>query len=169
MKGLQPRPQGLGTGVPNAQEGLGKNLMLGPSVIDQTIPGVRFGAMSFLNTDQFIYSTFFTRFGEQFGPRWSVYLRNYVSTLSNEQLMKLGAYDRTTQGEIVLDGEGNYMKTFIHHSSGDQGVDMAIVDALQDANSFPNPPKGLIEDDGYIHIHFKFTVLFQPRAGFGAN
>lgn len=169
LKGLEPKPQSQGIGLPNTQEGFGKNILLGPSSIDRVIPGVRFGSVSFLNTDQFLYSTFFNRIGEQFTPRWGHFLQQYVASLSNEQLAKLSAYDRTTVGEFVLDSEGNYMKTFIHHSCGDQGVDMAIVDALQAANSFPNPPKGLIEDDGYIHIHFRLTVLFQPRTGFGVN
>lgn len=169
MKGLQPKPQNQGLGPPGGQEGFGKNVMMGPSAIDEFIPGIRGGSMTVLNTDQFTYYTFYARLREQLYPRWVNLLRNYINSLSNDELARLSSTERYTQVEVVLDHDGTYLKGFIHHSSGDNGLDMAGIDAFQSAGSFPNPPKGLVEDDGFVHIHFGFVVLLQPRTGLGAN
>lgn len=169
MKGLQPRAQNQGLTPPGGEQNFTRNIHSGPSTIDEFIPGIRGGSLTVLNTDEFTYYTFYARMREQLYPRWVNLLRNYTNSLSNADLAKLASIDRYTQVEIVLDNDGTYLKGFIHHSSGDNGLDMAGIDAFQSAGAFPNPPKGLVEEDGYVHIHFGFVVLLQPRAGFGAN
>jgi protein TonB len=168
--GLQPKPQTLGSGgPPGATEGFGKNIVMGASSISQYIPGVKQGSFSALNTDQFTYYTFFERVNEQLRYRWVSLVRSYLNGLSEAELSRLTKTDKYFQVEVVLDADGKYMKGFIHHSSGDQPIDMTAIDAFQAAAPFPHPPKGLVEDDGYIHLHYNFLLMLQPRTGLGAN
>jgi hypothetical protein len=170
MAGLQPKPQTMGSGGPaGAQEGFGKNLVIGSSSIAQYLPGVREGAFTALNTDQFTYYTFFQRMNEQVRYRWVALVRSFLSSLSEPDLTRMSKSDKTFQIEIVLDQDGKYMKGFIHHSSGEHPIDMTAIDAFQAAAPFPNPPKGLVEDDGFIHLHYNFLLMLQPRTGLGAN
>jgi TonB C terminal len=170
MQGLQPKPQTLGSGgPPGATEGFGKNLVMGSSSIAQYIPGIKQGSFTALNTDQFTYYTFFERMNEQLRQRWVSLVRSYLNSLSESDLARQTKSDKYFQIEVVLDNDGKYMKGFIHHSSGEHPIDMTAIDAFQAAAPFPNPPKGLVEDDGFIHLHYNFLLMLQPRTGLGAN
>lgn len=168
LAGLQPKPRQMG-GVTGAQEGFGKNLVIGSSSLAEFIPGIKEGSFTALNTDQFTYYTFFERVNEQVRYRWVTFVRNYLGGLSDATLNQLAKYERVYQIEIVLSEDGHYLKGFIHHSSGDQALDMTAIDAFQGAAPFLNPPKGLVEDDGNIHLHYNFIVEFRPRTGLGSN
>ena len=168
LAGLKPKPTQVG-GMNGAQEGFGKNLVIGSSSLAEYIPGIKEGGFTALNTDQFTYYTFFERVNEQVRYRWVSFVRNYIASLSDSKLNELAKYQRVYQIEIVLSGEGQYLKGFIHHSSGDNALDITAIDAFQGAAPFLNPPKGLIEEDGNIHLHYSFIVEFRPRTGLGAN
>ena len=168
LTGLQPKPKQIG-GNSSAQEGFGKNLVIGSSSLAEYIPGIKEGGFTALNTDQFTYYTFFERVNEQVRYRWVSFVRSYLGGLSDAQMNQLAKYQRVYQIEIVLNGEGQYLKGFIHRTSGDNALDMTAIDAFQGAAPFLNPPKGLVEDDGNIHLHYSFIVEFRPRTGLGAN
>lgn len=168
LNGLQPKAHEVG-GINAAQEGFGKNLVIGSSSLAEYIPGIKEGGFTALNTDQFTYYTFFERVNEQVRYRWVSFVRNYIGGLSETALNQLATYQRAYQIEIVLSGDGHYLKGFIHRSSGDNALDMTAIDAFQGAAPFLNPPKGLVEDDGNIHLHYSFIVEFRPRTGLGAN
>lgn len=169
MAGLQPKPKQVsGMGGPG-EEGMGRNIVMGGSALAEYIPGVKEGGFTALNTDQFTYYTFFARINEQVRYRWVSLVRSYIGGLSETALNQLSQYQRVYQIEIVLSDTGQYMKGFIHHSSGEQALDMTAIDAFQAAAPFLNPPKGLVEDDGYIHLHYSFLIEFRPRNGLGSN
>lgn len=162
LKGLVPKPKQVGTnGV--GQEGFGKNIVMGASSLAEHIPGISEGAFTALNTDQFTYYTFFSRVNEQVRYRWITYVRNYLDSLSEPVLSQMARTPKSFQIEIVLNSEGHYLKSFIHHTSGESSLDMTAVDAFQNAAPFLNPPKGLVEDDNLIHLHYNFLIEFKPR------
>jgi hypothetical protein len=169
MAGLQPKPKQIGGAEPGAQEGFGKNLVIGSSSLAEYIPGIKTGGFTALNTDQFTYYTFFERINEQVRFRWVTLVRNYLGGLSDSQMNALAKYQRVFQIEIVLSDSGQYLKGFIHRTSGEQALDMTSIDAFQSAAPFLNPPKGLVEEDGFIHLHYSFIVEFRPRTGLGSN
>lgn len=171
MKGLEPRQNhGIGGQVLRHQ-GATSQVAIGPSSLAEMVPGVQEGAFTALNTDQFTYYGFFSRVNEQVRYRWVNKIRNYAASLSNRDLARLGQYERVTQIEIVLNKNGDFLKGFVHRSSGDRQLDQAGIDGFSQAAPFINPPKGLVEDDGLIHLHYSFYVQFQPRplSGPGMN
>jgi protein TonB len=164
LKGLQPKPH-QANGSRGSEEGLGRSLVLGPSSLGEHIPGVKDGSFTALNTDQFTYYTFFQRINEQLRPRWVNFVKNFIDTQSPTHLAQLARFELITQVEIVLSPDGQYQKGFIHRSSGDHTLDMTSIDAFQGATPFLNPPRGLVEDDGFIHLHYALVVELQQSAG----
>lgn len=137
---------------------------IGSSSLAERIPGVQEGSFTALNTDQFTYYAFFARMNEQIRSRWVAEVRRYVAGLSREQMQDLAKIDRETIVEIVLDERGHFMQSIVVHSSGFKALDITPVAAFKDASPFLNPPHGLIESDGYIHLKYGFFIRFQPPA-----
>jgi len=152
-----PEPGGIG-----AQSPAMRHLAIGRSTIGEHIPGVEEGAFTALNTDQFTYYSFFARIGEQIRNRWVANVREYVSRLSQAERETLSKSDRNTVIEIVLNPQGHYTRSLIHQTSGDRRLDQTTLQAFQDAAPFLNPPRGLIEADGFIHLKYAFVVRFRP-------
>ncbi len=161
--GIREHDPGEGLGPPGGggtQEM--RTVAIGPSSIAEYIPGVEQGAFTALNTNQFTYYTFFQRMHEQVRNRWVSMVRNYVNSRTPQQLEVLSKWDRTTVVEIILGPGGQYLRSVMHSSSGDQGLDEIHSQAFAVASPFPNPPHGLFEPDGLIHLQYSFFLQFRP-------
>jgi outer membrane biosynthesis protein TonB len=53
--------------------------------------------------------------------------------------------------------------------SGVVPFDASAVRAFQEAAVFPNPPQEMIQEDGFIHLKFAFTVNFRPPTLVNSN
>ncbi|MNS84638.1 hypothetical protein D3C72_1184710 [compost metagenome] len=53
--------------------------------------------------------------------------------------------------------------------SGVVAFDTSAVRAFQEAAVFPNPPQEMIQEDGFIHLKFSFTVNFRPPTLVNSN
>lgn len=162
----QPETPGEGLRDPSRGPQL-RQVAIGGSSISELIPGGEEGAFTALNTDQLTYYSFFSRVNEQMRNRWVSLIRSYVNSLPREEFEKLSRAERETIVEIVLSRSGEFVRSVLHHSSKVQPLDQAAVEAFQMAAPFLNPPKGLVEDDGFIHLRYLFTVTFRPPLGPG--
>jgi TonB family protein len=115
------------------------------------------GAENMLNTVESVYYSFYARIYDQIGPLWQSILNERVSR------HKPPTGDYTTRAEIVFDSDGNYRDTRILSSSGIEDFDTAIPAAWRKIPRFPNPPRGLIQSDGYIHMVWSFSVRIDDR------
>jgi TonB family protein len=164
---LQDREKELGVGPPGGNSGQAmRNVVIGQSSIAEFIPGVEEGAFTALNSDQFTYYTFFARMNEQVRNRWVDNVRNYMQRLNARDVETLSRMDRHTMVEILLTPEGQFSSSVVQRSSGDRELDQTTVEAFKRAAPFPNPPRGMIEGDGLIHLRYGFMVRFRPP-GFG--
>jgi protein TonB len=159
-----PREDGVGLPAPGGGQSL-RTVAIGPSSIAEFIPSVQEGAFTALNTDQFTYYSFFSRINEQVRNRWIDNIRAYVGNLSQKDLEILSTRDRQTVIEIILDRKGEFTSAVLQNSSGDRALDQTTVAAFRAAAPFLNPPRGMIEDDGHIHLHYGFVVRFRPSFG----
>jgi len=169
VAGLETQPrarreQGIGLPAVGGNQSM-RQVAIGPSSIAEYIPGVEEGEFTALNTDQFTYYSFFSRINEQIRNRWVSGIRNYVGQLSQKDQELLAKIDRQTVVEIILNPEGEYERHVVEHSSGDRVLDQTTVDAFIVASPFLNPPKGMVEGDGYIHLRYGFIVRFRPPLG----
>ncbi|MEL6346225.1 MAG: TonB C-terminal domain-containing protein [Myxococcota bacterium] len=115
-----------------------------------------------LNTREFLYAGYIQRIRRLVNFYWN---QNVQNIPRSEPLVK-PSY--TTAVDVVLDSKGALESIEINHESGSDVVDNCIVDAFRIAGPFPNPPEGLIEDDGRVYLpNFRFTLeIGQARAPF---
>jgi outer membrane biosynthesis protein TonB len=124
------------------------------ALFDRTVPE---GAENMLNTVESVYYSFYSRMYEQIGPLWQ--------SILNERVMRKRPPpgDYVTQAEIIFDSDGNFVAANILSSSGIEDFDTAIPAAWRKVPRFPNPPRGLIERDGKIHMGWTFDVHVDER------
>ncbi len=147
----------------NNSNGLHSNQLLGESTILDDIPEVRAGGFTALNTNQFIFYTFYSRINEQIGNRWVENIQNILYRTPNYILKEWANKDQVTQVEILLTPQGKFVKAIIFHHADNRVIDDAAVSAFRRAAPFTNPPSGLVSRDGYIHLLYSFHVYFRPR------
>ncbi len=130
---------------------------------DELPSDIKFGNFTALNTDRYLYYTFYARVEEMVRHRWVKYVRAVLFSYQNTN-PKAGSESWSTRIEIVLDKDGNFVKGVLHDGSGLRGLDIAPVQAFREAKQIPNPPTEMIKDDGRIHLDYQFNVHFIPQA-----
>ncbi len=99
-----------------------------------------------LNADEFLFAGFLNR------------VKRMVSFYANQTLANARprvpvtkmAYDLTINA--MLDAEGNLVAVEVVEESGIPAFDEAIAEAWRLAAPFPNPPPGMVSEEGFIHI-----------------
>jgi TonB family protein len=118
------------------------------------------GEETMLNSKEFRYATFFNRVKRGVSDHWNpgeVYLRH--DPYGNIY----GVKDRYTVLNVVLNSDGGLSDVSVAHSSGVGFLDDEAVHAFQLASPFPNPPQGLLENDGLIRFQFGFFFEIGDR------
>lgn len=133
-----------------------------PSTIGEKLPSdVQFGSLTALNTDRYLYYTFYARVEELVRYRWETRVRSALASLDPYQVEKrIRGREWVSQFEFWLDSKGNLHSVHLMKESGVKSFDMAAENAFKEARIFPNPPKDLIEDDGFIRLKYSFMVSF---------
>lgn len=90
-----------------------------------------------------------------------------MSSFSEEERNRLAKQNRTTLIEVVLSQKGDYVRHTIHQSASNLELDRAVYEAFRMAAPFLNPPRGLVESDGFIHLFAQFQLIFHPTFGPG--
>jgi TonB family protein len=161
IAGERTRGQGDGFLRPGGGQAM-RNIAIGPSTIAEYIPGVQEGAFTALNTDQFTYYSFFERMNEQVRNRWIALVREYMASITRRDLEFMSRAERHTTVEIILSPAGEFVNSLLHTTSGDRHLDQTTVEAFRRAAPFPNPPRGMVENDGFIRLRYSFVVHFRP-------
>ncbi len=125
--------------------------------------GLPVGSQNILNTRESIYYSFYARIYEQVGPNWSSLIRE----VPYHQQVSPGEY--TAVVDVVLDEDGNLRDITFLRFSGVREFDDAITQAWKKIQRFPNPPKGLLNEKGEVHMSWKFTVDASAAAGFSSG
>lgn len=137
----------------------------GQSSVGEALPTtVKVGSFTALNTDRYLFYTFYARIEELVRYRWESRVMRAIDTLDPRTAAMAGNRNWNTQVEFLLDRRGFLQKAMIMKESGIAVFDAAAVNAFKEARIFPNPPQEMVEDDGYIHLKFTFTVNYAPPA-----
>ncbi|MCB0341844.1 MAG: TonB C-terminal domain-containing protein [Pseudobdellovibrionaceae bacterium] len=146
--------------LPNS---LQENVVIGDGGTQNYIPMISKGGFTSLNTDQFLFYTYYARINQQVGSRWSWKVNDAIRRATTSELYNWSNKERVTQVEVILDPQGRHHKTLIHTSSGVEELDEAVTQTFLQATPFINPPEEMIQDDGYIHLHYAFHIFWDPR------
>lgn len=135
----------------------------GQSTVGEVLPqDVKIGSFTALNTDRYLYYSFYARMEERIRYPWESRVQFLINTMDRATVIAASRRPWTTQVEFLLNSKGELIKALLIKESGIPAFDQAAISAFQEARIFPNPPQGMLQDDGYIHVKFGFTVNFDP-------
>lgn len=137
----------------------------GLSTISQNLPEeVEVGEFTALNTDRYLYYSFFSRIEELIRTPWEDGIRATTFRTPKGVFQANLSTNYVTRIEIMLKPNGEFHKALLMKESGISGFDWAALDSFSSARLFPNPPHEMVEEDGFIHLHYVFTVRVNPKA-----
>ena len=128
-----------------------------PSTTDDYLPDVKPGFETTLNSQEFKYYSYFERIKDRLRMYWEPQLESKMQRVY-QQGKEIGEEDLITKLTIVLNKKGELSKLVIIRNSGIEEVDAAAVKAFELAAPFPNPPTGMVEEDGNVHLTWSFVV-----------
>ena len=111
-----------------------------------------------LNTREFVYFSYYQRIRTQIRQYWEPSIRGKVKKILAQGRNIASERDHITRVIIVLDKTGSLMGVKVVGESGLKDLDDAAVEAFRAAEPFPNPPKGIVEQDGTIKINWDFIL-----------
>ncbi|WP_413288765.1 energy transducer TonB [Bdellovibrio sp. HCB337] len=137
-----------------------------PSTVGDALPqDVSIGTFTALNTDRYVFYSFFARIEDLVRFRWESRVRQAVDSFDrNYVLSVVGRRNWITSVDIWITKDGRYHSAHILKESGIDRFDQAAILAFKEAGMFPNPPQEMVEDDGFIHLKYSFNVFFKPSA-----
>ncbi len=133
-----------------------------PSIVDRLPEGLKIGGMTALNTDQYVYYSFFERARDRVYIRWVKEISNSVRLYAEKKNKQLPPKRYTTTLQIILDKDGNYENSVVQVSSGEEIIDEALPYAFKMARQIPHPPDGLVDDEGRVKLDYQVTLDYRP-------
>ena len=128
------------------------------SATDDHIKDVNPGVQTLLSTREFIYYTYYNRIKARLRQYWEPKIKEKVSNILRQGRTIASTSEKVTKIVIILNDKGTLEKIQVIGPSGMTDLDDAAVEAFRAAAPFPNPPKGIIEDDGKIRIRWDFIL-----------
>jgi TonB family protein len=116
------------------------------------------GAETLLSTREFVYYTFYARIRRQLSQYWGGKVREKLAKIVKEGRSIASSEDKVTKLLITLDRGGHLTKVQVVGDSGVRDLDDAAIEAFKEAAPFPNPPAGIVEQDGTIKIRWDFIL-----------
>ena len=163
---IGPGSSGAAPGTPGEQRPLKLTLdqpigAIGPIAggpMPDDLRGIEEGEGTFLNARSFKFAGFLNRVKETVGRVWTQKVID--ASGKRDPTGQLYSYkDRRTVIEFTLDRQGEITDVHVAASSGVQYLDEVAVDAFRVVQRFPNPPPGLINENGIVQLPFAFTLL----------
>ncbi|MGE3387494.1 MAG: TonB family protein [Bdellovibrionales bacterium] len=125
---------------------------------DDYLKDVAVDMQTMLSTREFVYYTYYSRIKERIRQHWEPTVRGKVKMIYRQGRSIASSKDHVTQVVITLNNLGELMRVDVVTPSGLEQLDDAAVEAFRAAQPFPNPPRGLINDDGVIQIRWDFVL-----------
>lgn len=134
------------------------------STVGESLPkDVSVGDFTALNTDQYQFYTFYARVEDLVRFRWETHVRNAIEYFDRRNVIQnISKKTWVSQIEFLIDAQGHLRKAILLKESGISQFDQSSIRAFEDAKVFPNPPKEMLQSDGFIHLRYSFHVYFNP-------
>jgi len=113
------------------------------------------GDETLLNARSFKYFDYFQRVRERVRQEWDP---STVYSGRDPYGKVYGQKDRLTVLNVTLDDHGLVQRLSVQRESGLPFLDSEAIRAFREAGPFPNPPKGLADENGRISFRFGFML-----------
>ncbi|MES2964717.1 MAG: TonB family protein [Bdellovibrionota bacterium] len=145
----------------------------GPSATDDHLD-VKTGMQTMLTTREFVYYSYYNRIKDKLRQYWQPKIKEKVERIFRQGRTIASNGNKITKIIIVLDEKGVLQKVQVIGPSGVTDLDDAAVEAFRAAAPFPNPPNGIVDQDGLIKIRWDFILeasssMFDPAIGVAKN
>jgi len=130
----------------------------GPSATDDHLKNIATGMQTLLSTREFVYYSYYNRIKDKLRQYWEPKIKEKMERILRQGRTIASSSDRITRIVIILDNKGTLVKIQVVGQSGVQDLDEAAIEAFRAAAPFPNPPKGIVEQDGTIKIRWDFIL-----------
>lgn len=129
-----------------------------PAQTDDYLKDLKPGMQTLLSTREFVYYAYYARIKEALRQHWEPTVREKVKIIYRTGRNIASSKDRITQVMVTLNAKGELVRVDVLSASGVEALDSAAVEAFQNASPFPNPPKGMVEQDGTVKIRWDFVL-----------
>lgn len=128
---------------------------------------VQEGDRTILSTREYRYFSYYHRIKELLRQYWKPNVEHRLYKMY-ERGKQVGEDEMVTKVLVLLNPEGRIEKISRVGSSGFTDLDEAAIEAFERAAPFPNPPKGIIDPDGFVRIRWDFILKTEaaPRIQF---
>jgi TonB family protein len=129
------------------------------STIGQVLPDeIQIGEFTALNTDRNVFYSFYKRIDDMIRFPWENAVKNSIQNTSPNKFRENSRGQWNTQLEVVVKPNGEIKSVNLLKSSGFKDFDEAAIQAFRQARLFPNPPQGMIKEDGLIRLSYSFVI-----------
>ena len=122
------------------------------------ITGLQETEQTLLNTKEYVFFGYFQRIRERLELAWHPLLKNHISKIYSQGRSLASEIEHLTRVLVTLSSLGEVVRVQVMEESGVVDLDTAAIEAFNHAGPFPNPPKGLIGDDGRVEIRWDFVL-----------
>lgn len=124
----------------------------------QYIQGVKPGEVTALNTKEFVFFSYFERVRRQLDQAWQPIVKQNIGRIVKGGRQLASNADFITRTLVTMNERGEILRIQLLEQSGTEDLDQAAIDALNKAGPYPNPPRGLIDSSGAVHIRWDFIL-----------
>ncbi len=128
------------------------------TVAQDYVKGILESDTTALNTKEYVFWGYFQRIRERLDIAWNRRLRTQLSKLWKKGRGLAAQSDHTTRLLVTLDPQGKIVRVQVLEDSGTVDLDQAAIRAFNDAGPFPNPPNGIVDQQGRIQIRWDFVL-----------
>lgn len=122
------------------------------------LENVKDDLMTKLNTREYKYYGYYNRIKTQLNDWWVPQVQQKFTKMMKQGRTIASSENKITKLIIILNSAGNLVKVQVMGESGVRDLDDAAVEAFRQAAPFPNPPKGMMENDGTVKIRWDCVV-----------
>lgn len=128
------------------------------SMTNDNLAKIENDLMTRLNTKEYKYFSYYSRIKKQLNQWWVPKIQQKFTKMLSQGRTLASEENKITKLVIILNQEGNLVAVQVLAESGVRDLDDAAVEAFRAAAPFPNPPKGMIENDGTVKIRWDCVV-----------
>ncbi|MCB0376896.1 MAG: cell envelope integrity protein TolA [Bdellovibrionales bacterium] len=125
---------------------------------DDYLKDVVIGAETLLKTREFVYYSYYNRIKNKLRQHWEPRIKEKIVHILRKGRTIASTNAKITRLVITLDQSGELVRVQVKNASGYNDLDDAAIEAFRAAAPFPNPPAGIVNNNGNIQIDWDFVL-----------
>lgn len=122
------------------------------------VKGVTESERTLLNTKEYVFFGYYQRIRQRLEQAWGPMLKERINKIYRSGRRLASDMDHTTRVLVTLNSNGAVVRVQVLEESGTRDLDDAAIQAFNKAGPFPNPPRGILDSAGNVHIPWNFVL-----------